>query len=547
MRPTDKPVLSPEEHAAIKHFEDQHYCSDSGRFVVPLPKRSDAKQLGESRSQAVRRFTHFERSLHAKGIFPEFKDVIDEYFDMGHAEPVPEANLEKPPHKVFNLPMHAVTKESNTTTKIRAVLDASAKTPTGISLNNTLLVGPTMHSSLVDVLLRFQFHRVALIADTSHMCHAIALTEADKDLHRFVGRSSPEDTLKDYGMTRVTFGISASSFVANICVRQNTSDFTLEYPLAAKAVEDLFYVDNGLTRADSHEKTTQLYQQLQSLFEKGGFSLLRKWSSSEAAVLEHIGPSLHDQHSLHTFSDVDECTKTLGMEWNSRHDHFCLVITELPLQKELTKQNLTFYIAKDFDILAPVTVKAKIMPQCLWEEQVQWDEPVPKFLHQMWFQWRSELPLLKEKLIPCCYYPKNIHVAFKQLHGFSDASEQAYSRVVYFCMVDTTSQVHTSLIIAKTKVAPIKRLSIPRLELCGAQLLAQLLHHCQKFFGFPSKDIFAWTNSTIVMNWIVGNPRRFKTYMLAIKLAVSLILFPPTIGITFRDHKIQQIVPLGGL
>lgn len=95
--PSDKPALSPEEHAALRHFEDQHYRTESGRFVVPLPRRSDAKLLGESRSQAVRRFTRFERSLHAKGIFPEFKNVIDEYLDMGHAELVPETDLEKPP------------------------------------------------------------------------------------------------------------------------------------------------------------------------------------------------------------------------------------------------------------------------------------------------------------------------------------------------------------------------------------------------------------------------------------------------------------------
>ena len=166
---------------------------------------------------------------------------------------------------------------------------------------------------------------------------AIAFTEADKDLHRFVWRSSPEDTLKDYCMTHVTFRVSASSFVANMCVKKNASDFASEYPLVAKAVEDLFYVDDGLTGADFSEEVIQLFQQLQSLFEKGRF-LLWKWSSSEATVLKHIDPSLRDQHSIHTYSDADQYTKTQGVEWNSRHDHFRLVITEFPQQKELTKR-----------------------------------------------------------------------------------------------------------------------------------------------------------------------------------------------------------------
>ena len=121
--------------------------------------------------------------------------------------------------------------------------------------------------------------------------------------------------------------------------------------------------------------------------------------------------------------------------------------------------------------------------------------------------------LLSDRHIPRCYFPKEVNIAYKQLHGFSDASELAYGGVVYLRLVDTSGRVHTSLVIAKTKVAPLKKLSIPRLELCGAQLLAQLLCHCQKVFGFPTEDVFAWTDSTIVLNWIVGNPHRFRTYM----------------------------------
>ena len=90
---------------------------------------------------------------------------MQEYFDLGHAEPVPTADLEKPEKDVFYLPMHAVNKESSTTTKIRAVFDASAKSSSGVSLNDLLLVGPTVHSSLIDVLLRFRLHRIAITTD----------------------------------------------------------------------------------------------------------------------------------------------------------------------------------------------------------------------------------------------------------------------------------------------------------------------------------------------------------------------------------------------
>ena len=161
--------------------------------------------------------------------------------------------------------MHAVKKESSTTTKIRAVFDASAKSSSGVSLNDLLLVGPTVHSSLVDVLPRFRFHRVALTADVSKMYRAIELTPEDRDLHRFVWRQSTEQLLQDFRMTRLTFGVSASSFAANMSVKQNALDFALEYPQAIKAVANSFYVDDGLTGADSIEEAIQLQQHCQQL------------------------------------------------------------------------------------------------------------------------------------------------------------------------------------------------------------------------------------------------------------------------------------------
>lgn len=151
----EKVCLTPDEKAVMDHFKNHHVRLEDGRFVVPLPRKRGVAPLGESLSQAVRRFISFERTLRMKGQFAEFKAVIDEYFESRHAEPVPENDLQKSLKLVYYLPMHAVRKDSSTTTKIRVVFDASAKTSSGSSLNDTLLVGPTVHSSLIDVLLRF--------------------------------------------------------------------------------------------------------------------------------------------------------------------------------------------------------------------------------------------------------------------------------------------------------------------------------------------------------------------------------------------------------
>ena len=161
------PIMSAEERHVIKHFKEHHSRAPDGRFIVPLPKKSEAGVLGESRSSAVRRFLSLERSLHTRGQFNEFSKVMGEYFDAGHAEKVPETSVDRPPQKTFYLPMHAVRKDSSTTTKLRAVFDASARSSTGVLLNDLLLVGPMVQSSLVDVLIRFRTHRIALTTDIS--------------------------------------------------------------------------------------------------------------------------------------------------------------------------------------------------------------------------------------------------------------------------------------------------------------------------------------------------------------------------------------------
>ena len=168
----------------------------------------------------------------------------------------------------------------------------------------------------------------------------------------------------------------------------------------------------------------------------------------------------------------------------------------------------------------------KILLQRLWESKVDWDDSVPEEIEDTWRKWRSELSVLSTLGIPRCYFPKEATVCSVQIHGFSDASEAAYAGVVYLRTVDSAGNVHISLITSKTKVSPIKRLSIPRLELCGAQVLARLMQHLQEVLQLSMSDVYAWTDSTIVLSWLAGNPRRFKTYV-GNRVSSIIDLIPP--------------------
>lgn len=516
-----------EKQEVVEHFKQHHYQNSEGQYVVPLLKHTNVKPLGESRSQAVRRFMYLEQSLRRKNQHEPFASVMQEYFNLGHAEPVSKKDLDKPESDLFYLPLHIVYKESSTTTKVRAVFDASTKTASGISLNDQLQIGPTVHPPLVDVLLLFRFKRIAVTTDVSKMYRAIELVESDRDLHRFVWRTNPSVPIRHYRMTRVTFGVSASSFVANMCIKQNAANLVKEFPLAAAAVEESFYVDDGLTGADNVETAVRLQKELQQLFAKGGF-LLHKWNSNDSTVLQHIQPELKDTQGTHLIDEEKRSTKTLGLQWETVSDQFRVVISQMPPIKEITKRDLISGIARIFDVLgwfSPAVIKVKILYQRLWEQKVDWDDPIPSSVLSFSERWQSELPQLTE-MIPRCYYPKEVTIVSVQLHGFSDASEEAYTAAVYLRMMDTEDNIHTSLVTSKTKVSPIKKLTIPRLELCGALLLSRLLSHVKKVFEVPICHIYAWTDSTIVLSWLSGNPKRFKT-IFGNRVATIIDSIPP--------------------
>ena len=176
----NRSFLSLEEKSVVKHFDASHSIDNRGRFIVPLPRKAGVVPLGESRKQAIDRFFRLERLLWKRGTFEESSEVVREYFKMNHTEPVPVEDLDRGYEEVYYFPMQAVRKETSSTSKIRVVFDASARTSSGTSLNDHLLAGPTVHSLLIDVLLRFKRYKVALTTDVSRMYLAVLLSKSNE-------------------------------------------------------------------------------------------------------------------------------------------------------------------------------------------------------------------------------------------------------------------------------------------------------------------------------------------------------------------------------
>ena len=276
--------------------------------------KPDALSLGESRTQALNRFKANERSLVRKGIWTQFQNVVQEYIGLDHAELVPPAEPNKPVGKMFYLPMHGVKKECSSTAKLRVVFDASTKSSTSISLNDTLMVGPTLYPNLTDVLIRFRSYPVAIAGDISKMYRAVQLTPGDRDLHRFLWQPNLTSAIQDYRMKHVTFGVASSPYLATQVLQQTAHDFGEEFTLAKPHIFSSFYVDDCLAGADSPENAIKLQQQLRYLLQKGGFDL-RKWKSNSQIVLDSIPATLHDPAQVKALTEglSNAPQKTLGM------------------------------------------------------------------------------------------------------------------------------------------------------------------------------------------------------------------------------------------
>ena len=184
--------------------------------------------------------------------------------------------------------------------------------------------------------------------------------------------------------------------------------------------------------------------------------MLRKWNSNDLSALKEIPEELRDSKEVHTFTDDNKYSKTLGIKWNVASDRKHLSVSDAPVANKMTKRSVVSDITKVFDALGlfpPMTVKMKIILQRLWETKLDWDDHVPEDLLEVWSQWRRELPLLSDIHIARCYSPSAFSVSSMQLHGYCDASEDAYGGVVYLRLTDSVGNIHTEIVVAKTKVS----------------------------------------------------------------------------------------------
>lgn len=396
--------------------------------------------------------------------------------------------------------------------KFRIVFDASCKTDRGLSLNETQLVGEKLQDNVFELIMRFRTHRIGITADIQKRYLQIGIHPHQWDLQRVIWRPHPLAELKEYWLTVVIFGMASAPHCAVRAMQQCAEDENEQFPRAAQIVKRDFYMDDCLTGADDKTEAKNLCQELTKMLQRGCFTL-DKWHSNEPEVLPVMPTAYQPMEAVELSEPTD--TTVLGLRWLPSSDELAFKFHPLiPVDGEReTMRQVLSQIARLFDpngYLGPAIILAKIIMQRIWESGVSWDELIPSDIAHDWAQWQKQLPALTKIKIPR-WLGISPSVGFS-LHGFSDASEKAFGAVVYV-RVENTNGVRCTLIASRSRVAPLKKVTIPRLELCAAKLLGELLQTIKQACGFTYIKSTLWTDSAIVLQWMRKDAAALKPFV----------------------------------
>lgn len=344
------------------------------------------------------------------------------------------------------------------------------------------------------------------------MYRQILLDPDNQQYQLIIWREDPGLPISYYKLNTVTYGTRAAPYLATRCLKKIADENAVDYPSGSHMLENNFYVDDGLGGSDSLNSALQTQRELIAILEKHGFNL-KKWSANHPQLLKNIPPG--DQEvDLDFNSNNTNTIKTLGLLWLPKTDQFCVKV-KINQRQTASKRSATSDLARLFDplgLLAPVVVQAKMFIQQLWQLKLDWDDPLPEDRHNIWSKFRDDLDSLNNFKVPRHIFKGELP-AKTELHIFSDASEKAFGAVAYIRATLKDRRIIVQLLCAKTRVAPLKQQTLPRLELCAAVMAAELMHRIKTDLQIKDQPVFLWTDSEIVLSWINTQSSLYHTFV----------------------------------
>ncbi|XP_035657338.1 uncharacterized protein LOC118403009 [Branchiostoma floridae] len=513
----DKKEMSVEDQRFMKIVSEGTKKED-GHYQIPLPFRNSPPELPNNKQVALQRANHLRRKMTKNGSFQEeYTLFMQKIIEKGYAERVPTEQLKIESGRVWYVPHHGVYHPQKG--KMRVVFDCAASYA-GTSLNKELLQGPDLTSTLFGVLTRFRQEPVALMADIEAMFSQVKVPSEDRDYQRFMWwpEGQINKPLEEYRMTVHVFGATSSPSCANYALKRLADDCKDQYDEEVlKAIKGDFYVDDLLKSTETVEKGQCLAEDIRSVCGTGGFRLT-KWISNYQQVIKAVPVTerAEEVKNLDLKYNSMPTERALGMLWNVQTD--TLGYRTLSTEKPATRRGILSVVSSFYDplgMVAPALLPPKMILQDLCKESLGWDDEIPEKHFNAWQEWESDLQLLSSKFeVDRCLKPRGFGTPTSvQLHHFADASEVGYGTASYVRMENQEGKVHCTLLVGKSRVTPLKKITIPRLELNAAVVAVRVDSMLKRELDLKVDRTHFWTDSTTVLKYINNETSRFHTFV----------------------------------
>ena len=530
------------EDTVYQNFEEEIKFVD-GRYEVKLPWKEQHPLLPDNFKLSQKRLQSLGRRLKSDPeILQAYDEVIQDQLEKGIIERV-SPNEESPVGKTCYIPHQAVIKKDRDTTKLRVVYDASAKTRDEPSLNNCLYPGPCLLHNVVEILARFRFHSTALVADIEKAFLMIAIHPDDRNALRFLWYENIEEEDPDiiiYRFCRVIFGVNCSPFLLNATLHHHVNQYMESHGEVCKEILRSLYVDDLNTGAQSDEECMQIYNVARKVMLDGAFNL-RKWRTNSKSLQREIDAKesaispqsdsneadqeVEESYAKATVGNKPESNsqeqKVLGLLWNYEEDDLIFRLSKVAEEgtsQPPTKRTVLRTIAKVFDplgLITPVTTPMKVLFQDICNSKTDWDETLQPELQETWEKWLKSCEKAGEIKVPRHYFGEKKEKAKEiELHGFCDSSQTSYAAAVY-AKYESEGTTKVSLVMSKTRVAPISKLSIPRLELMSCLILSRLMENVKEALQpiVKIRSTHYWSDSVTALYWIKGTDKDWSVFV----------------------------------
>jgi hypothetical protein len=501
--PSERQTKKELSEAAEEHFLASLRREHDGRYEISLPWLSDHQSLPTNRLIAEKRLKSTVKRLKDSALLSEYEDVFKAWLNENIIEEVSDSDS----LNCHYLPHRAVIRE-NSTTRIRPVFDASAKEKGTVSLNDCLEAGPNYLEMIPTVLNRFRLGAIGVTADIRKAFLQISVNPRDRDFLRFLWyeNGNPEK-LKIYRHRRVVFGVNASPFLLAATLKHHLTQVPSDLQETAKKLEYSMYVDNCVASVNSISELDTFILQSKQIMSDARFDL-RGWRyNSKSLSLPHEELESPSQN-FQSMEEKEDCVAVLGLNWNIREDIISCCVKEdcNPECQTLSKRSILSQANKIFDplgFISPVTLVPKILMQECWRRKLSWDTELPSDLANKFRKWKTGLTSLNNLKIPRRILPNN-DIDFEtklSFHVFCDASKFAYATCIYL-RSEVGKEVHCQLVQSRTRVAPLKPITIPRLELLSCLIGTRLMNSIKSDLELRNVPVYYWSDSMDALFWI---------------------------------------------